>query len=97
MPIHRRLPKFGFKNPHRTEYQVLNLGQIQNFFDNGKLTEKSLNPDLLYQKGILSRRTLPLKILGNGDIKQVLEITANKFSKSAIEKIEKSGGKAIVV
>jgi len=97
MPIHRRLPKFGFKNPHRTEYQVLNLGQIQNFFDNGKLTEKSLSPDLLYQKGILSRRTLPLKILGNGDIKQVLEITANKFSKSAIEKIEKSGGKAIVI
>ena len=97
MPIQRRLPKFGFTNPGRKEFQVLNLGKLQGFFDKGKLTDQNLNPENLYKLGIISNGKLPLKILGEGDFKQKLEISAHKFSKTALDKIEKSGGKAIVL
>jgi large subunit ribosomal protein L15 len=97
MPIQRRLPKFGFKNPSRIKYQVLNLGKIQSFFDNGELSDQNLNPDLLFQSGIISSKKLPLKILGEGEFKQKLELSAHKFSKTAIEKIEKCGGKAVTL
>lgn len=97
MPIHRRLPKFGFKNPHRTEYQVLNLADIQKFYDRGRLSGTNLNPDVLYKEGIISKNKMPVKILGEGEIKLKLEISAHKFSKTALDKIEKSGGKAITL
>jgi len=97
MPLQRRLPKFGFKNPGRVELQVLNLGKLQEFYDKGKLNDQSLNPEVLYKQGIISNKSLPLKILGEGDLKQKLEISAHKFSKTALEKIEKIGGKAITL
>jgi large subunit ribosomal protein L15 len=97
MPLQRRLPKFGFNNPGRTKYQELNLGKLQTYYDSGSITEEILNVNLLFESGIISKKNLPLKILGNGEIKQKVEITANKFTKSAIEKIEKAGGKAIAV
>jgi large subunit ribosomal protein L15 len=97
MPLQRRLPKFGFTNPGRVEFQVLNLGKLQGFFDKGRLSEQNLNPEILYKQGIIASKKTPLKILGNGDFKQKLEITAHKFSKTAQEKIEKSGGKAITL
>lgn len=97
MPLQRRVPKFGFHNPGRVEFQVLNIGSVQEFIDKGKLSEESLNPESLFKAGVLSKKTLPLKILGNGELKSKLEISADKFSKSAIEKIEKAGGKAITL
>lgn len=97
MPIQRRLPKFGFTNPGRIEFQVLNLGKLQGFFDKGKLGEQNLSPEILYKFGVISSKKLPLKILGEGGFNQKLEISAHKFSKTAMDKIEKSGGKAIIL
>ena len=97
MPLQRRLPKFGFKNPSKVELQVLNLGKLQEFFDKGKLKNQNLNPEVLYNEGLISSKNTPLKILGDGDLKQKLEISAHKFSKTALEKIEKVGGKAITL
>ena len=97
MPIQRRLPKFGFSNPGRTEFQVLNLGTLQTFFDKGKISDQNLSPESLFKQGIISKRNVPLKILGEGEFKQKLEISAHKFSKTALDKIEKSGGKAIIL
>jgi large subunit ribosomal protein L15 len=97
MPLQRRIPKFGFTNPGREEFQVLNLGKLQNLYDNGKLKADSLNPEILYKEGLISKKSAPLKILGDGDLKQKLMISAHKFSKTAIEKIEKSGGKVTLL
>jgi large subunit ribosomal protein L15 len=97
MPLQRRLPKFGFNNPGRVEFQVLNLGKLQVFFDKGSISGQNLNPEILYKHGIISNKKLPLKILGEGEFKQKLEISAHKFSKTALEKIEKIGGKAIIL
>lgn len=97
MPLQRRLPKFGFTNPGRTEFQVLNLGKLQSFFDKGKISDQNLGPETLFKQGIISKRNVPLKILGEGEFKQKLEISAHKFSKTALDKIEKSGGKAIIL
>jgi large subunit ribosomal protein L15 len=97
MPIQRRLPKFGFTNPGRVEFQVLNLGKLQGLFDKGKLSDQNLSPEILYKFGVIANKKLPLKILGEGDFKQKLEISAHKFSKTALDKIEKSGGKAIIL
>lgn len=97
MPLQRRIPKFGFTNPGREEFQVLNLSKLQLLIDNGTLVQKSLNPEILFSEGIISRKNVPLKILGDGDFKHKLEISAHKFSKSAIEKIEKNGGKVTLI
>jgi large subunit ribosomal protein L15 len=97
MPLQRRIPKFGFTNPGREEFQVLNLGKLQLFFDNGKLAQNSLNPEILFSEGIISRKNVPLKILGDGEFKQKIEISAHKFSKVAVDKIEKNGGKVTLI
>jgi len=97
MPLQRRLPKFGFTNPSRVEFQVLNLGKLQAFIDKGKVSGQNLNPDTLLTTGIISSKKLPLKILGEGEFKSKLELSAHSFSKTAVEKIEKLGGKAIVL
>ena len=97
MPLQRRLPKFGFKNINRVEFNILNVGTIQKFIDEGKINETSLNIDFLINNKFLQNKNLPLKILGTGELKSKLEITANAFSKSALEKIESVGGKAITI
>ncbi len=97
MPLQRRLPKFGFTNPSRVEFQVLNLGKLQGFIDKDKLSNENLNPEVLFSKGIISSRKRPLKILGEGEFKAKLELCAHSFSKTAVEKIEKVGGKAITL
>lgn len=91
MPIQRRVPKFGFKNINRKEFSILNVGQLQKLIDGGKISETVIDKDFLVKIRLISK-TLPLKILGNGDIKTKIEITANAFSDSAKEKIEKAGG-----
>ena len=96
MPLQRRIPKFGFKNFNRTEYHTINVGEIQKYIDKNKLTDKIDLQTLLSGK-LLSGRNKPLKVLGNGELKAKIEISAKSFSKSAIEKIEKNGGKVITV
>lgn len=92
MPIQRRVPKFGFKNINRVEFNTLNVGQLQKLIDDGKIKETSIDKEFLLKSKIIRNKTNPLKILGNGDLNAKIEITADAFSKSAQEKIEKAGG-----
>jgi large subunit ribosomal protein L15 len=91
MPLHRRLPKRGFTNIFRTEYTVINLDRL------AELGEKELTLETLTAKGLVKGRDALLKVLGNGELTVAVTIHAHKFSKSAQEKIEKAGGKAIVI
>ena len=91
MPLHRRLPKRGFTNIFRTEYTVLNLDRLV------ELGESELTIDFFASKGLLKKNEGLLKVLGNGELKEAITVHAHKFSKSAQEKIEKAGGKAILV
>jgi large subunit ribosomal protein L15 len=91
MPLHRRLPKRGFTNIFRTEYTVVNLDRIAGL----KVAEIGLDD---YRKlGLSSSKNALIKVLGSGELKKAITIHAHKFSKSAAEKIEKAGGKAVVV
>src|SRR5664279_1057599 len=89
MPIHMRLPKLkGFKNRFRVEFQVVNVAKLAELFPSGG----SVDVDDLVAAGAV-RKDQPVKVLGNGDLGEVtLQITANKFSESAREKIEAAGG-----
>jgi large subunit ribosomal protein L15 len=86
MPLHRRLPKRGFKNIFREEYAVVNVDRL------AELGETEINPDVLKKAGLVNGRH-PVKILGNGELTSALTVQAHKFSKSAQEKITKAGGK----
>ncbi len=97
MPLQRRVPKFGFKNINRVEFVTINLDDIQSLIDKGKISETKIDKDYLLKNSLIKGKNKPLKILGNGNLNSKLEITANAFSKSAIEKIEKGGGKAVTV
>jgi large subunit ribosomal protein L15 len=90
MPLHRRLPKRGFTNIFRTEYNVLNLDSLAN------VNETELTLEKLAELGLTKKKGL-LKILGNGEIKTAITVHAHKFSKSAQEKIERAGGKVVVL
>ena len=91
MPIQRTLPKFGFKNPTRVEYQAVNVAAIQALSE--RLGVAEITPDVLIEAGLISKNGL-VKVLGNGEITAKVEVTAHAFSKSAIAKIEAAGGKA---
>lgn len=92
MPLHRRLPKRGFTNIFRKHYAVVNLGDLA-----GLSPEERITPQLLVQRGILKRVRDGLKVLGEGEVKAPLNISAHLFSKAALEKIKKAGGKAEVI
>ncbi|MFN8353828.1 MAG: 50S ribosomal protein L15 [Spirosomataceae bacterium] len=91
MPLQRRLPKFGFKNFNRIEYKAINLDTIQALVEQTNVTV--VDRDLLYTHGLIGKNDL-VKILNRGELKASVEVQANGFSASAIESIEKSGGKA---
>ncbi len=96
MPLIRRIPKRGFRNPFKVEYQIVNLARLQELIDKGKISaDTKVTPELLYQIGAVSKRSLPVKILGDGELKVGLEISAHAFSKSALQKIQAIGGKAV--
>ena len=90
MPLHRRLPKRGFTNIFRTEYTVVNLERI------AELDVKEIGLDDYKKLGLASNKKALIKILGSGELTKAFTIHAHKFSKSAAEKIEKAGGKAVV-
>ena len=92
MPIQRRLPKFGFKNPTRVEYKAVNVADIEALAQAG-LAEVGIAE--IKAAGLAGKNDL-VKILGNGEIKTAVTISADAFSKSAIAKIEAAGGKAVV-
>ena len=87
MPLQRRLPKRGFTNIFRKEYEIVNVGQIAGISGVDEIT-----PEVLKERGLI-RSVKRVKILGEGELTTGLAVKAHKFSKSAIEKIEKSGGK----
>lgn len=93
MPLQRRLPKFGFNNPFRKEYTVINLSRI-NVLPN----DKEITPERLVELGVIKNSQIDrLKVLGTGDLTKSYTIKAHKFSETAVEKIKKSGGKAEVL
>lgn len=92
MPLQRIIPKRGFHNPFRTEYQVVNLGIIDKYFNTGEI----VTPESLKEKGLIKRRG-DVKILCDGELQKPLVIKANKFSKSAEEKIKQAGGSSEVI
>jgi len=95
MPLHRRLPKRGFTNIFRTEYSVVNLNRIAELHEETGQAEWTL--DAFAAKGLLKKRNGLVKVLGDGELSVAVTVHAHKFSKSAQEKIEKAGGKAVLV
>ncbi|MDD5730292.1 MAG: 50S ribosomal protein L15 [Candidatus Omnitrophica bacterium] len=85
-PLIRRVPKRGFVSRFRKIYQIVNLAQLK------RIKETTVNPELLLEKGIIKTKSLPVKILGEGEIKQAKTFKAHAFSQSAAEKIKNAGG-----
>jgi large subunit ribosomal protein L15 len=91
MPYQRRLPKRGFTNIFRKEFAIINLKDLE------RLGEETITPELLEERGVVKKMGHGLKILGNGELKTAVNVTAHRFSKSAREKILKAGGKVEVL
>jgi large subunit ribosomal protein L15 len=90
MPLHRRMPKRGFTNVFRKEYNIVSLERL------AELGETTINPDVLRKAGVIKTKH-PVKVLGDGELSVALTVSAHKFSKSAQEKITKAGGKVEVL
>jgi len=98
MPLYRRLPKRGFNYFNRTEIATLNISKIQYFFEKKKLIPgNKLNLDVLKKSNLVNKKYKKIKLLGTGDIKSKLDVEVNYISKSAKEKIEKMGGKVLLI
>ena len=94
MPLYRRLPKRGFSKPNRLEFAVVNLGQLQAFVDAGKLDAKAaVTEDALVAAGVIRRKLDGVRVLAKGELKAALNLTVAGASKTAVEAIEKAGGK----
>ncbi len=90
MPLHRRIPKRGFNNMNRVEYQVVNVRDLDSL-------EGQITPETLKRAGLIGNLRKPVKVLGQGEVTKALEVEAHAFSKSAREKIEAAGGSASVL
>ena len=98
MPLYRRLPKRGFKSLNKNNTAIINLSKIQNIIEKSKNEiKKNLDLKILKEKKLVNKKFLKLKILGTGDIKTNIEISAHFASKQALSKIEKAGGKINIV
>lgn len=91
-PLYRRLPKRGFKNINRIEYAIVNLEDLNQFAAGTEVT-----PELLLETGVVKNPKDGIKILGNGELTVKLTVKANKFSQSAVEKIQAAGGQSEVI
>ena len=91
MPLQRRLPKFGFTNIYRKQYQVVNVGSLEKL-----AKEKEINRETLFANGLISKKRIPVKVLGEGELKAKLTVKVDAISKSAKEKIEKVGGSVVL-
>ena len=93
-PLYRRIPKRGFNNArYRVEFATINLSDLNKMFKDGDV----ITPELLKEKGIIKKQLCGVKVLGNGELDKKLTIKANRFSSSAVTKIESAGGKAEVI
>ncbi len=91
MPLHRRVPKRGFTNIFKKEYQEINLDRLE------RVKKEKITLKDLVDVGLLKKQSLVVKILGKGNLTSAKEIHAHKFTKSAQEKIKKAGGKAVII
>ena len=91
MPLQRRVPKRGFTNINRCEYQIVNIGDLD------RLKKEKISPEVLFSAHLVRKQNVKLKILGRGEVKKSLEVSAHAFSKSAIQKLESAGGKVILL
>ncbi len=91
MPLQRRIPKRGFTNIFKKVYSVVNIGRLNEVFEEGSV----ITPDLLIQRGLIKNDKYEIKILGDGDLTKRLTVQAHAFSKSALEKIKTAGGEAV--
>lgn len=94
MPLHRRLPKWGFNNRNRVEYRAINVDVLQNLFDSKNLTV--IDPEVLFENGLVGKNDL-VKVLGRGELKAKIEVKAHAFSDKAKEAIESQGGVASII
>jgi len=94
MPLQRRVPKFGFKNPFRVEYNAINLDALQALVDTNGLTK--IDHEVFMAHGLAGKKDL-VKILGRGELKAKVEVTAHAFSKTASSAIEAAGGTAVTL
>ena len=98
MPLYRRLPKRGFKSINKNNIAILNLSKIQSIFDKTKNNLGGIiDLKILKEKKLINKKYQKLKILGSGEIKKELNISAHFASKQALEKIEKAGGKLSII
>ena len=98
MPLYRRLPKRGFRNIFKKDFNIINLIQIQSFIDKKKISDKDeINVELLLKKKIIKKKLSGVKVLCKGELKSKISINVNKVTKSAIKKIEKHGGKINII
>ena len=98
MPLYRRLPKRGFKSLKKNSTAILNLSKIQSFIEKSKNEIKNtLDLKILKEKNFINKKFKKLKILGTGEIKKNIEISAHYASKQALNKIEKAGGKISII
>ncbi len=97
MPVYRRLPKRGFKNPFSVTYAVVNLDTIQKAIDAGKLNAADINVDALLNAGIISKKLDGVRLLARGAITTNVTISVNSASKSAVAAVEKAGGKVNII
>ena len=95
MPLHRRLPQRGFKNPFRKVYAIINLGDLDK--RKGLKGIDEIDPQVLLDKGVVRKKNLKIKVLGNGEVSRPLKIKAHRFSRSAVEKLKAAGGEAVVI
>jgi large subunit ribosomal protein L15 len=93
MPLQRRLPKHGFRNPFRQEFSIVNLGQLEERFDAGAVVDA----EALRTKGLVRGLERPIKILADGTLTKSLTVKANKFSAAAVQRLQAAGGNAEVV
>lgn len=97
MPLQRRVPKFGFTNVFKVSYVPVSIQRLQSLITDKKIEGDTINPELLYSVGVLSKKNVKVKILGQGELTSKINVEAHAFSKSAIEKIEAVGGKVNII
>lgn len=97
MPLLRRIPKFGFTPRNRVEAQVVSVETLERLVSTKRIEGGVVNPEVLYKAGAISKKGGPVKILGDGELKSKIDVSAHAFSKSALEKIQAVGGKATVL
>ena len=96
MPLQRRVPKFGFKNINRKEYQAINLDALQLLVDNKKVKKKIIDINTLIENRLVGKNDL-VKILGRGELNSPVKVEAHKFSETSKKAIEKAGGEIKIV